>query len=63
MVIVVVLVWVLLCEVVNCLILGVFDIFDYVIFQVVFGMIFIVVIVFEFKCFFFVVIECSFGIF
>ena len=42
-------VWALIREVVNRLVLGAFDTLDYATFQVVFGMIFTVVIALEFK--------------
>ena len=55
-------VWALLREVVNRLILGAFDTLDYATFQVVFGMIFTVVIALEFKRSLLVATERSFGI-
>jgi uncharacterized membrane protein (DUF373 family) len=61
-VIVVASVWSLLREVVNRLVLGAFDRLDFVTFQVVFGMIFTVVIALEFKRSLLVATERSFGI-
>ena len=61
-VIVVASVWVLIREVVNRLILGALDPLDYATFQVVFGMIFTVVIALEFKRSLLVATERSFGI-
>ena len=60
--IVVAAVWALMREVVNRLILGAFDTLDYATFQVVFGMIFTVVIALEFKRSLLVATERSFGI-
>ena len=61
-VIVVASVWALMREVVNRLVLGAFDTLDYATFQVVFGMIFTVVIALEFKRSLLVATERSFGI-
>ena len=55
-------VWALMREVVNRLVLGAFDTLDYATFQVVFGMIFTVVIALEFKRSLLVATERSFGI-
>jgi uncharacterized membrane protein (DUF373 family) len=55
-------VWALIREVVNRLVLGAFDTLDYATFQVVFGMIFTVVIALEFKRSLLVATERSFGI-
>ncbi|MFJ1293696.1 phosphate-starvation-inducible PsiE family protein [Paracoccus yeei] len=55
-------VWALMREVVNRLLLGAFDTLDYATFQVVFGMIFTVVIALEFKRSLLVATERSFGI-
>jgi uncharacterized membrane protein (DUF373 family) len=55
-------VWALMREVVNRLVLGAFDTLDYATFQVVFGMIFTVVIALEFKRSILVATERSFGI-
>jgi uncharacterized membrane protein (DUF373 family) len=61
-VIVVASLWALLREVVTRLVLGAFDRLDYSTFQVVFGMIFTVVIALEFKRSLLVATERSFGI-
>jgi uncharacterized membrane protein (DUF373 family) len=61
-VIVVASLWALLREVVNRLVLGAFGTLDYATFQVVFGMIFTVVIALEFKRSLLVATERSFGI-
>lgn len=55
-------VWALMREVVNRLLLGAFDTLDYATFQVVFGMIFTVVIALEFKRSLLVATERSLGI-
>lgn len=55
-------VWALMREVVNRLVLGAFDTLDYATFQVVFGMIFTVVIALEFKRSLLVAAERAFGI-
>lgn len=55
-------VWALMREVVNRLVLGAFDTLDYAAFQVVFGMIFTVVIALEFKRSLLVATERSFGV-
>jgi uncharacterized membrane protein (DUF373 family) len=61
-VIVVASLWALLREVMNRLVLGAFGTLDYATFQVVFGMIFTVVIALEFKRSLLVATERSFGI-
>ncbi|WP_456316041.1 phosphate-starvation-inducible PsiE family protein [Roseomonas acroporae] len=61
-VIVVAAVWALIRQVVKSLVLGAFDTLDYENFQVVFGMIFTVVIALEFKRSLLVVAQRSFGI-
>lgn len=61
-VVVVASVWALLREVVNRLVLGAFDTLDFATFQVVFGMIFTVVIALEFKRSLLVATERRFGI-